>query len=74
MSAYRNLPSTFILKRFSSTEESNRIPTYELGEMFEGDFANMCVKNFHYCLCGHEQNGRAWADPEGNAPIGDSEN
>ena len=44
-----------------------------LGEMFEGDFADMCGTHFSLMLMGGRAEGLACADPVARTPIGVSE-
>ena len=41
-----------------------------LGEMFEGDSADMCVGKFPLVSMGGQAEGLAWADPGARTPIG----
>ena len=43
-----------------------------LGEMFEGDSADMCAGKFPLVSMGGRAEGLACADPEGRTPIGAS--
>ena len=45
-----------------------------LGEMFEGDSADMCAEKFPLVSIGGRAEGLACEDPEGMTPIGASEN
>ena len=45
-----------------------------LGEMFEGDSADMCAGKFPLVLMGGRAEGPACADPGVRTPIGDSGN
>ena len=45
-----------------------------LGEMFEGDSADMCAGKFPIVLMGGRAEGLAWADLGATTPIGASEN
>ena len=48
--------------------------TFEgLGEMFEGDSADMCAGKFPLLLMGGRAEGLACADPGARTPIGASE-
>ena len=44
-----------------------------LGEMFEGDSADMCAGKFSLVSMGGQAEGLACADPEARTPIGASE-
>ena len=44
-----------------------------LGEMFEGDSADMCAGKFPLVSMGGRAEGLACADPEARTPIGASE-
>ena len=46
----------------------------ELGEMFEGDSANMCEGQFPLTSMGGRAEGLACADPGARTPIGASGN
>ena len=49
--------------------------TFEgLGEIFEGDSADMCAEKFPLVLMGGRAEGLACADPEAKTPIGASGN
>jgi hypothetical protein len=45
-----------------------------LGEMFEGDSADMCAGKFPLVLMWGQAEGLAFADPGARTPIGDSGN
>ena len=45
-----------------------------LGEMFEGDSADMCAGKFPLMLMGGRAEGHVCADPGARTPIGVSEN
>ena len=45
-----------------------------LGEMFEGDSADMCAGKFPLVLMGGRAEGLACADPGARTPIGNSGN
>ena len=45
-----------------------------LGEMFEGDSADMCAGKFQLVLMGGRAEGLACADPGARTPIGISRN
>ena len=45
-----------------------------VGEMFEGDFADMCAGKFLLMLMGGRAEGPACADPGARTPIGVSGN
>ena len=40
-----------------------------LGEMLEGDFADMCAKSCQLMFMGGRAEGLAWADPVARTPI-----
>ena len=46
----------------------------QLGEMFEGDFANKCSEIFSLMSMGRQAVGLAWADPGARTPISVSGN
>ena len=49
--------------------------TFEgFGEMYEGDFADMCTKTFPHMLMGGRAEGLAFPDPVARTPIGVSGN
>ena len=43
-----------------------------LGEMFEGDSADMCAGKFPLVSMGGRAEGLAYADPKARTPIGES--
>ena len=45
-----------------------------LGEMFEGDSADMCGGKFPLLSMGGQAEGLGWADPGARTPIGASGN
>ena len=56
-----------------SGSETFGITSEGLGEMFEGDFADRCVKKFPIILMGDEQHRQACTDREQRPPLARTE-
>jgi hypothetical protein len=59
----------FIYKTEHAGSENMDMTSEGLGEMFEGDFANMCADNFSLMSMGGRAEGLACTDPGVRTPI-----
>ena len=59
-------------QRLSQGSETSDITSEGLGEMFEGDYADMCVGKIPLMSMGGRVEGLTCADPEERTPIGTS--
>ena len=64
----------FIFQKLSLGSETSDMTSEGLGEMFEGDSADMCGGKFPLVLMGGQAEGLACADPEARTFIGASGN
>ena len=67
-----SIPSTFSLtvEVEFDIEETLLVSSYQLGEMLEGDSADMCAEKFPLMLMGGRAEGLACADPGARTLIG----